>query len=312
LAESSSISEKKLDGNRMCLLNFSACLESVFIDRFQEVLLFRLILLLVVSALALGWQPAFAEEEQKLNVLQSADAQDAADQLTLDRWKMIWNCEFDKASDLKKWRVESKWDNANNELQNYKPKACSIRDGFLYLEASKEDTTEGGVTRHYTSGKVDTNRKFSTLYGRFDCRFKVPKGQGYWPAFWMLPASGTWPPEIDWMEILGHRPQIIEVTNHYGVHSNGKHPWHGPKRYEIHPDFSEEFHTLSGIWNEREITCYIDGKRISHSQEGVPHEKMYLILNLAVGGDLPGPPDDSTPFPANFIVDYVRVYKPAK
>jgi beta-glucanase (GH16 family) len=224
-------------------------------------------------------------------------------------WKMVFNCEFDSAKDLKKWNVMSRWDNANNELQAYRANNVSVHNGCLYIEARKQDIVDGGRTKKYTSGRMDTDKKFSIKYGRFDCRFKVPRGKGYWPAFWLLPSSGNWPPEIDWMEILGHRPEIIEVTNHYGSHVNGKHPWHGPKRYETHPDFSEEFHTLSGVWNEREIICYVDGKQISVSHDGVPHEKMYVILNLAVGGDLPGSPDDTTPFPASFVVDYVRVYK---
>lgn len=251
---------------------------------------------------------------QKLNILQTKNALEYSDDHldSGEHWRMIWNCEFNKPTDLKKWNVINKWDNANNELQAYRSKACTVHDGFLFIEATKEDTTNGAIKRHYVSGKLETNTKFDTTYGRFDCRFKVPKGKGFWPAFWMLPASGNWPPEIDWMEILGHRPQILEVTNHYGMHTNGFHPWHGPKRYELHPDFSEEFHTITGIWNEREIVCYVDGKRISVSQEGVPREKMYLILNLAVGGDLPGPPDDSTPFPAQFVVDYVRAYKKIK
>lgn len=246
----------------------------------------------------------------KLNVLQSGDALESNhdDLNSRKHWRLIWNCEFDSPSDLKKWNVVNNWDNANNELQAYRSKACTVHDGYLFIEARKEDTEDGGKKRHFTSGKLDTRKKFAVRYGRFDCRFKVPRGKGYWPAFWMLPSSGNWPPEIDWMEILGHRPQILEVTNHFGTHRDGFHPWHGPKRYELHPDFSEEFHTLSGIWNEREIVCYVDGKRISVSQDGVPREKMYMILNLAVGGDLPGPPDDHTPFPSQFVVDFVRVY----
>jgi len=224
-------------------------------------------------------------------------------------WEKVFDCEFDSPEDLKKWNVIKKWDNANDELQAYRPDAVTVRDGLLYIQAKREDTVDGGKQRNYTSGRMDTRRKFAIKYGRFDCRFKVPRGKGFWPAFWLLPESDRWPPEIDWMEILGHRPEIIEVTNHYGKHKNGNHPWHGPVRYEAKPSFADEFHTLTGIWNANEIICYVDGKQISLSHDGVPHEKMYLILNLAVGGSLPGSPDATTPFPSDFVVDFVRVYK---
>lgn len=224
-------------------------------------------------------------------------------------WQKVWDCEFDSAKDLKKWNVTAKWDNANNELQAYRKDMCSVRDGYLYILARKEDITDGGKKKHYVSGRMDTDKKFAIKYGRFDIRFKIPEGKGYWPAFWMLASSATWPPEIDWFEILGDKPEILQVTNHYGKHVNGFHPWHGPKNYVAHPDFSEEFHELSGIWNEKEIVCYVDGKKISTSHDGLPHEKMYLVLNLAVGGDLPGSPDETTRFPGEMVVDYVRVYK---
>lgn len=224
-------------------------------------------------------------------------------------WQKVFDCEFDSINDLKKWNIRSTWDNANNELQVYRPDACSVRDGFLYIKARKEDVVYGGKTKHYVSGRMDTARKFDMKYGRFDIRFKIPKGKGYWPAFWMLASSAKWPPEIDWFEILGDKPEILQVTNHYGKHVNNFHPWHGPKNYEAHPDFSEDFHELSGIWNEKEIVCFVDGKKISTSHDGLPHEKMYLVLNLAVGGDLPGNPDDTTRFPGEMVVDYVRVYK---
>ena len=224
-------------------------------------------------------------------------------------WKKVFECNFDTPADLKKWNVVSTWDNANNELQVYRPGTCSVRNGFLYIKARREDITYGGKTKHYVSGRMDTKGKFDIKYGRFDIRFKIPKGKGYWPAFWMLTSRGNWPPEIDWFEILGDKPEILQVTNHYGTHHNNFHPWHGPKNYEAHPDFSEEFHELSGIWNEKEIVCFVDGKKISTSHDGLPHQKMYLVLNLAVGGDLPGSPDETTTFPGEMVVDYVRVYK---
>jgi len=159
----------------------------------------------------------------------------------------------------------------------------------------------------YASGKITTKAKFEIQYGRFDIRFKVPSGKGYWPAFWLLPAGGNWPPEIDWMEILGDRPNKIYTTLHYGIVKKGKHKSFG-RSFKASSDFASEFHQLSGFWTEHKITCFVDGKKIFESRRNVPHEKMYVIVNLAVGGDWPGNPDESTEFPGEMLVDYVRVY----
>lgn len=262
-------------------------------------------LLIAFLYICSGFTVAWAQGTQEAAVSQIAQS----DELNEREWVKIFDCEFDNPKDLKKWNVISQWKNANNELQAYVADAVSVHDGCLFLEAKKKDVTYGGKQMHYTSGKVETLKKFDIKYGRYDIRFKVPAGKGMWPAFWLLPSNGSWPPEIDFMEILGHEPQFLYVTNHYGVDKNGKHPSHGAKKHEAHPDFSQEFHTLTGIWNEREIVCYVDGKKVSVSQDGVPHEKMYMILNLAVGGDWPGNPDDTTTFPGVMQVDYVRVFK---
>lgn len=223
-------------------------------------------------------------------------------------WTKVFECEFDSLDDLKKWNVTSNWDNANNEQQAYIPEACTVRDGCLVITAEKKDVDYHGKQRHYTSGKIETLKKFDVMYGRFDCRFKVPKGKGYWPAFWLLPSSGDWPPEIDWMEILGDKPNILYTTNHWGVHRKGKHPSYG-KSYKASPDFSQAFHELSGYWDKNKITCFVDGKKVFESRRGVPHETMFVIVNLAVGGDWPGNPDKTTEFPGEMLVDYVRVFQ---
>ncbi|MBX9718795.1 MAG: family 16 glycosylhydrolase, partial [Microbacteriaceae bacterium] len=94
----------------------------------------------------------------------------------------------------------------------------------------------------------------------------------------------------------------------YGVHQKGNHPSFG-KSYKAAPDFSKKFHKLLGYWTKDKITCFVDGKKVYESSKGVPHEKMYVILNLAVGGDWPGMPDKNTKFPGEMLVDYVRVYE---
>jgi beta-glucanase (GH16 family) len=223
----------------------------------------------------------------------------------------IFDCEFDTPSDLDKWTIQDEsGTNYNHELQAYVPDAFHIRDGCLFIEAQKRDARyDGGKTlMHYTSGMLTTRHKFDIQYGQFDIRFKVPKGKGFWPAFWLLPSSGEWPPEIDFLEILGDQPKVAYLTNHYGIDKGGKHQQHGPVKCEREPDYSQDFHVLSGIWDEHKIVWYMDGKKVSESSDGVPHEKMYMLLNLAVGGDWPGSPDSDTLFPSSMVVDYVRVY----
>jgi beta-glucanase (GH16 family) len=243
----------------------------------------------------------------------TANAMLDEDELSLKGWKMIFDCEFENPADLKKWNIPWRSENANNELQCYTPKAVTVDNGFLYIKARKEDTNYGGKPRHYTSGILNTQKKLDITYGRFDIRFKVPKGKGYWPAFWLLPSDNSWPPEIDWVEILGHDTKTLYITNHFGKHVNGDHPSHGAKKFEAsNPDFSEDFHTVTGIWYPGEVVCYVDGKKASLSNDGIPDQKMFMILNLAVGGDWPGNPTDETVFPGEMVVDYVRVYQRAQ
>jgi beta-glucanase (GH16 family) len=230
-------------------------------------------------------------------------------ELDISRWKLVFDCEFDGVDDLQKWNKQDQTGQRyNNELQAYVTDAFHVKDGCLLIEAQKRDAAYSGEMMHYTSGRLNTRGKFDIQYGRFEIRLKVPAGRGFWPAFWLLPASGEWPPEIDFLEVLGHQPERMYFTNHWPPHKNGKHPQYG-RHFDADPDFAETFHVVTGVWNEREIRYYVDGKRVVRSTRGIPHEKMYLVLNLAVGGDWPGAPDSKTVFPNNLVVDYVRVYE---
>lgn len=260
----------------------------------QRVLSFAVLLAASFSFILFSCrEPAAAEPDNRLDE---------------SKWQEIFSCQFESPEDLKKWNLIRRSINANNELQYYKPEACWVKDGMLYIRGAKEESKYKGNPRHYSSALLDTKNKFAVKYGRFDIRFKVPKGKGYWPAFWLLPASGTWPPEIDWMEILGHDTKNLLVTNHYGKHIKGNHPSKGTEFKRDDIDFGADFHTLQGIWSKGEILCFVDGKKVAESHEGVPDQKMYMILNLAIGGDLPGNPTDETVFPGDFVVDYVKVF----
>jgi hypothetical protein len=146
-------------------------------------------------------------------------------------------------------------------------------------------------------------------YGYFEARLKVPKGQGYWPAFWLLGANGTTGVnEIDIHEILGNDPSTAYMTVHWGQSYTTGHQSDGSQF--TGPDFSADFHTFGLEWDPDKIVWTIDGvERKTHTGDGVPQVDMYIILNLAIGGGWPGAPDGATSFPGNYEIDYVRAYQ---
>ena len=218
-------------------------------------------------------------------------------------WILVWEDEFEgKKIDTSKWRIEDAALVKNNEKQYYSPRDVKIKDGTLILRSRKKQKG----TRPYMSGLVETKGKFTQRYGRFEIRAKLPAGQGIWPAHWLMNAVGTWPPEIDIMELIGHMPDTVHMTNHFGVYPNN--------RLEgtlfTGPDFTKDFHVFAMELEEKEIRWYVDGiKRFSTKQNVPKNIPFYLVLNTAVGGDWPGDPDNSTRFPQYHVIDYVRVYQ---
>jgi beta-glucanase (GH16 family)/Ca2+-binding RTX toxin-like protein len=158
----------------------------------------------------------------------------------------------------------------------------------------------------YTSGLINTYNSFTQTYGYFEMRAQLPAGQGLWPAFWLLQADLSWPPEIDAMEVLGH-----DMTTLYtAVHTNqtGSHTSSGGT-IKV-PDMSAGFHTYGVDWQADYITYYFDGNQVYKAPTPADmHEPMYMIANLAVGGNWPGNPNSTTPFPAQMKIDYIRAYK---
>lgn len=219
-----------------------------------------------------------------------------------DAWRLVWNDEFDgPALDPQKWRVEHAALVKNNELQFYAADEVYLEDGCLVIRSREREL--GG--RAYTSGLVDTQRRFSQAFGRFEVRAMLPSGKGIWPAHWMLPEDHpSWPPELDIMELLGHEPDVVHMTQHWGTWPNNAHrgvPVHGP-------DFSRGFHTFALEWSPDRIDWYLDDHLEFSSTDDIPQMPFYLILNTAVGGDWPGNPDGTTSFPQYHRIDYVRVY----
>jgi beta-glucanase (GH16 family) len=172
----------------------------------------------------------------------------------------------------------------------------------------------------YTSARLITRDRLEVAYGRVEARLKLPRGAGIWPAFWMLGAdldAVGWPQsgEIDIIENVGREPGTVHGTIHGPGYSGGSGIGHG---YDLPGGgaFADDFHIFTVEWRPDEIRWFVDGvpvftvtpEDIPSGTEWVYNHPFFLILNVAVGGNWPGPPDESTTFPQTMLVDYVRVY----
>ena len=231
----------------------------------------------------------------------------AEEKLERPGWKLTFDDEFNGHTlDLAKWTPADPWGNERNqELQAYVKDAFDVRDGFLHVNAEKRQAFYADKHREYTSGMMSTHGKFAQKYGRFEIRARVPKGKGMWPAFWLLPEPLDWPPEIDVLEILGHEPNKVYMTHHFG---EPRHHHSSGGSY-VGPDFSADFHQFAVEWSSNSIVWFVDDVERFRSEKNIPQTKMYMLVNLAIGGNWPGAPNEGTHFPADFAVDYVRVYE---
>ena len=243
-------------------------------------------------------------------------------------YHLVWEENFDEDTlDRSVWNVELHdpgW--VNSELQAYvdSEENIFIKDGNLIIQPVKTEK-DGKVS--YTSGRVNTQGKKDFKYGYFECRAKVPQGNGYLPAFWMMPTNenlyGQWPKcgEIDIMEVMGQQTDKLYGTIHYGEpHAESQ----GTKILEK-GNFADEYHTFACEWEPGSIKWYVDGilyheendwysttKNVGTVAYPAPFDQpFYMILNVAVGGSWVGNVDDTTPFDerAQLAVDYVRVYQ---
>jgi beta-glucanase (GH16 family) len=231
---------------------------------------------------------------------------------------LVWSDEFNGSSLSSTWTNGKFWwggDSYNNPAHVYRTDATAVADGALSLTLRKENATNWqGKSVDYVSGLVQTGGikgsgapGFTFRYGYAEARIQMPKGQGVWPAFWMLPASyNDDAGEIDIMEYIGSVPN--EINNF--VHTNGKAEggaWKAPT------DMSGDWHTFAVDWQPTYITYYVDGTltRTITTASMIPQEPEYLILNLQTGGSWAGFPVATTTLHATMKIDYVRVYSAA-
>ena len=234
-------------------------------------------------------------------------------------WELAWHDEFDGPGiDPARWAFDQGGLWNNGELQFYTdwPANARIESGRLVLEARREDY--GG--NEFTSARLKTAGLAVFTHGRIEARMQVPRGNGLWPAFWMLgdDFSGVgWPGcgEIDIGEVIGRLP----ATAHATVHGARFHGAGGITRAYTLPRgaLADAEHVFAIEWEPKVIRWYLDDvlyQTVKPEDLPVPAEwpfdkPFFVVLNLAVGGTWPGDPDASTPFPAQLRVDYVRVYR---
>ncbi|OON66044.1 glycoside hydrolase family 16 protein [Hymenobacter sp. CRA2] len=220
------------------------------------------------------------------------------------------------ALDQQKWTFEVQDDWFNNEKQatTNSPNNLYLTGGEMHIQARREQLRN----KQFTSARIVSKNKMTYGYGRLDVRAKLPKGQGIWPAIWMLGLNDTqvgWPAcgEIDIMELRGSVPNVNVSTVHYGANTASRQykgtTWRLPSG-----DFSEDFHTFSLIRSKDQLRWFVDGTETFSVTPGVVspypfNNPFYLILNVAVGGDFDGDPAASEPFPKEMVVDYVRFYQ---
>jgi beta-glucanase (GH16 family) len=256
-------------------------------------------------------------------LLSSAAQQRASDA----QWVLAWSDEFNGADgsspDAAKWVFDiggGGW--GNRELESYTSRPVNAKqlDGNLVITAAKEDYTGlDNLARPYTSARLKTLGTFSQTYGRFEARMQLPLGRGIWSAFWMLgvdTSANGWPKagEIDIMENIGEAG-VIYSTLHGPGYSGSK----GISQKFVLPAgeaVDTGFHVYAVEWTPDSLKFFFDDtlivertpKDLPQAASWVYNHPFFLLLNVAVGGALPGNPDAATTFPQKMLVDYVRVY----
>ncbi|MEO8711424.1 MAG: glycoside hydrolase family 16 protein [Parafilimonas sp.] len=229
----------------------------------------------------------------------------------INGYKLVWSDEFNgNTVNTANWNFEkgaSGW--GNHEQEYYQAANATVVNGNLIITGKKEDVQQS----HYTSSRMTTKGKHEFLYGKIEARIKIPVGQGFWPAFWMLGADideTPWPAsgETDIMEHI-NTDSLLYGTLHWdnnGHVQSGDTLTYNPSAY----------HVYAVEWDSASLRWYVDGKKfhevnilnsINSTEEF--HKPSFILLNLALGGDWPGQVIDDSKLPAKMYVDYVRVYQ---
>lgn len=241
-------------------------------------------------------------------------------------YKLVWADEFDVSGvpDARKWSYNTDRNKVgwhNHELQYYSAQRAEnavVKDGFLLITARKEKLSAEGDWggQRYTSARLTTQGRAEWTYGFFEVRAKMPCGKGTWPAIWTLGNKDKWPDsgELDIMEHVGSDPARISSAVHT-LAGHGSQVVYGATRIT---DACSEFHRYQMHWTADAVTFGVDGfahlnyPRLNVDSRAWPFNRpQYLLLNVAIGGDLGGEVDDGI-FPVAMQVDYVRVYQAIK
>ncbi len=246
-------------------------------------------------------------------------------------YKLVWSEEFnlDGRPDPKNWNYEKGFVR-NNELQWYQPDNATVKDGVLIIEGRKErvsnpnykaGSAEWKTSRQfaeYTSTSMTTSGLQTWQYGRFEMRGRIPTTPGMWPAWWTLGVKGEWPSngEIDIMEYYSGK---VLANVACGTDKQWTAKWSSATKSlsSLGAGWSDKFHVWRMDWDDQKISLYLDDTLLNTTTlssmlnaDGTSpfKQKVYMILNLAIGGDNGGDPAGTT-FPARFEVDYVRVFQ---
>jgi beta-glucanase (GH16 family) len=255
--------------------------------------------------------------------------------LNAQNWQLVWEDDFNGSSlDQSKWVHDigtgsqyGMWGWGNGELQYYQPQNTTLNNGIAKIEVKEEPNgiiDSWSATSYFSSSKITTKGLFNFRYGKVEARIKTIDGQGFWPAFWMLPSNGSWPcdGEIDIMEQWGNDYLTNSTSGaaHLGTcpYSQSTHFYETSSSYISSGSYADDFHTYSVIWKEDTITWYVDEIELFSlnpssywsipSQSAWPFNanEWYLMINLAI---TQAGPNSNTVFPNQMEIDYVRVYQ---
>jgi beta-glucanase (GH16 family) len=277
---------------------------------------------LALLACAPGTPPPGMTTPDAMKAKDAAPPADAGEVLGYP-WHLIWQDEFDGEAgarpDPSHWSPDVGGDGWGNNQQEFDTdrtdNAALDGQGHLAIVARREDY--GG--RAYTSARLTSHGHLDHAYGRFEARIRLPRGQGIWPAFWILGSnvgSAGWPAcgEVDIMENRGSLPRRNRGSLHGPGYSGGAN--HGLE-IDAGADLSQDFHLYAIEWDPGRVVFKLDDKVFfTATPADLPEGKVwvydhpfFIILNVAVGGTFSGYPDGTTTFPQTMLVDHVRVYE---